>query len=161
MSHRLRWFAANFEEAGCAAMLGFMAALAFVNILARYLTNFSLAFTEEIEVSLLVWLTLLGAAAGFKHGVHLGLTFIVDRFPRWARRGLAVVTAALAVGLFLALIWFGIGQIRAEIRTATTSEALGIPQWIYTLGLPVGGAILIGRASQAMWRALRRHTAPL
>ena len=155
MPDRLRWFASNFEEACCAVMLGAMTALAFANILARYLTNFSLAFTEEIEVSLLVWLTLLGAAAGFKHGAHLGLTFIVDRFPRGARRALALAGAALAVGLFLALIWFGFWQLVDEAKTGTTSEALGIPQWIYTLGLPVGGATMIGRVVQAAGRALR------
>ena len=155
MSERLRWFAANFEEVCCAVMLAVMTALAFANILARYLTNFSLAFTEEIEVSLLVWLTLLGAAAGFKHGVHLGLTFIVDRFPRWTRRSLTVAGTALAAGLFLALIWFGFWQLVDEAKTGTTSEALGIPQWIYTLGLPVGGALMIGRAVQAARRGLR------
>ena len=159
MSERLRWFAANFEEACCAAMVGAMAVLAFVNILARYLTNYSLAFTEEVEVSLLVWLTLLGAAAGFKRGAHLGLTFLVDRFPRWLRRALTVGAAALAVALFLALVWFGLWQLVDEARMGTTSEALGLPQWIYTLGLPVGGLIMIGRAVQATRRALRAEPA--
>ncbi len=160
MGARLRWFAANFEEACCAAMLAAMALLAVLNILARYLTNFSLAFTEEVEVSLLVWVTLLGSAAGFKHGVHLGLTFLLERFPLWLRRALAAGTAALAMALFLALIGFGIAQIRDEISTGTTSEALGIPQWIYTAGLPVGGAILIGRAVQAARRTLRTPPPP-
>lgn len=159
MSHRLRWFAANFEEACCAAVVGAMSVLAFLNILARYLTNFSLAFTEEVEVSLLVWLTLLGAAAGFKHGAHLGLTFIVGRFPRWARRGVTVGGTALAVGLFLALAWFGLWQLLDEAKMGTTSEALGIPQWLYTLALPVGGIIMIGRAVQATRRALRGEAA--
>lgn len=155
MSARLRWFAANFEEACCAAMVGVMSVLAFLNILARYLTNFSLAFTEEVEVSLLVWLTLLGAAAGFKHGVHLGLTFIVERLPRRARRAVAAGGTVLAVGLFLALAWFGLWQLVDEAKMATTSEALGIPQWLYTLALPVGGIIMIGRAVQAARRGAR------
>ena len=155
MSQPARWIAENFEEACCTGMLAVMSVLAFANILARYLTNFSLAFTEEIEVSLLVWLTMLGAAAGFKHGVHIGLTFLLERLPPRARRALAVATAALGVGLYLALVWFSIWQIRDEALMGTTSEALGIPQWIYTLGLPVGGAIMTGRVVQAAWRALR------
>lgn len=160
MRARLRWIGANAEEACCAVLLAVMALVAFANVLARYLTNFSLAFTEEVEVSLLVWLTLLGAAAGVKRGVHLGLTFLVERFPGAARRALATASSALAVALFLALIWFSIGQIREEVQMATTSEALGIPQWIYTLGLPVGGAILIGRTVQAARRFLRAPGAP-
>lgn len=150
-----RWLDENFEEAICAGMLLFMATLAFVNILARYLTTFSLAFSEEIEVSLLVYLTMLGTAAGFKRGIHLGLVFLVSRFPRMARRGLQVGTTILACCLFLALLWFSIWQIQDEIAMATTSEALAIPQWIYTLGLPLGSILIVGRIIQATHRALR------
>src|SRR5574341_1602519 len=95
-----RWLDENFEEAVCAGMLLFMATLAFVNILARYLTTFSLAFSEEIEVSLLVYLTMLGTAAGFKRGVHLGLVFLVNWLPRAAQRWLRMGGAVLASGLF-------------------------------------------------------------
>jgi TRAP-type C4-dicarboxylate transport system permease small subunit len=150
-----RWLDEHFEEAVCAGMLLFMATLAFVNILTRYLTNFSLAFSEEIEVSLLVYLTMLGTAAGFKRGIHLGLVFLVNRFPRMARRGLQVGTTILACCLFLALVWFSIWQIQDEIAMATTSEALAIPQWIYTLGLPLGSILIVGRIIQATHRALR------
>jgi TRAP-type C4-dicarboxylate transport system permease small subunit len=150
-----RWLDENFEEAVCAGMLLFMATLAFVNILTRYLTNFSLAFSEEIEVSLLVYLTMVGAAAGFKRGIHLGLVFLVSRFPRVAQRGLHVGSAVLACGLFLTLFWFSVRQIQDEIAMATTSEALAIPQWWYTLALALGSIIIMARIIQATRRALR------
>ncbi len=150
-----RWLDENFEEAVCAGMLLFMATLAFVNILTRYLTNFSLAFSEEVEVSLLVYLTMLGAAAGFKRGIHLGLVFLVSRFPRVAQRGLQMGSTVLACGLFLALLWFSVRQIQDEIATATTSEALAIPQWWYTLALALGSIIIMARIIQATRRALR------
>jgi TRAP-type C4-dicarboxylate transport system permease small subunit len=151
-----RWLNDNFEEALCAAMLLFMAALAFLNILTRYLTNFSLAFSEEIEVSLLVYLTMLGSAAAFKRGIHLGLVFLVGRLPPSARRWLEVGSAVLACGLFAALCWFSVRQIQDEIAMRTTSEALAIPQWWYTLGLPLGSLIIVARIVQATRRALRR-----
>lgn len=154
-----RWLDEHFEEAACAGMLLFMAVLAFLNILTRYLTNFSLAFSEEIEVSLLVYLTMLGSAAAFRRGIHLGLVFLVNRFPRAAQRWLEVGSAALAVGLFLALFWFSLRQIQDEIAMATTSEALAIPQWIYTLGLPLGALMITVRIIQATRRAFREAAA--
>ena len=50
------------EEYICAFLLFFMAALAFANVLVRYLTDGSLAFTEELIVNLFVWITVLGGA---------------------------------------------------------------------------------------------------
>jgi TRAP-type C4-dicarboxylate transport system permease small subunit len=149
-----RWLDENLEEAVCAGLLFFMATLALANILTRYFTNISLAFSEEIEVSLLVYLTMLGTAAGFKRGIHLGLVFLVNWFPRPAQRWLRVAGAVLASGLFLALLYFSIRQIQDEIAMATTSEALAIPQWWYTLGLPLGSTIILLRIIQATRRAL-------
>jgi TRAP-type C4-dicarboxylate transport system permease small subunit len=149
------WLDENLEEALCAGLLFFMASLAFVNILTRYFTNISLAFSEEIEVSLLVYLTMLGTAAGFKRGIHLGLVFLVQRLPRRAQRWLGVGASALACALFLALCYFGVRQIQDEIAMATTSEALAIPQWWYTLGLPLGSLTIVTRIIQVTRRALR------
>jgi TRAP-type C4-dicarboxylate transport system permease small subunit len=150
-----RWLDENIEEALCAVLLFSMASLAFVNILARYFTNISLAFSEEIEVSLLVYLTMFGTAAGFKRGIHLGLVFLVERLPRPAQRWLRAGGGVLACGLFLALCYFGVRQIQDEIAMATTSEALAIPQWWYTLGLPVGSILIVARIIQVTRRALR------
>jgi TRAP-type C4-dicarboxylate transport system permease small subunit len=149
------WLDENCEEALCAGLLFFMASLAFVNILTRYFTNISLAFSEEIEVSLLVYLTMLGTAVGFKRGIHLGLVFLVQWLPRRAQRWLSVGGAVLASGLFLALLYFSVRQIQDEIAMATTSEALAIPQWWYTLGLPLGSIIIVARIIQVTRRALR------
>ncbi len=150
-----RWLDDNFEEAVCVGLLFFMASLAFLNILTRYFTNISLAFSEEIEVSLLVYVTMLGAAAGFKRGIHLGLVFLVNRLPRPAQRWLRVADAVLASGLFLALLYFSIRQIQDEIAVATTSEALAVPQWWYTMGLPLGSVVIVARIIQATRRVLR------
>ena len=39
-----------------------------------------------MEVGALVWLTMLGAAAGFRQGAHLSVTFLVARFAPRGRR---------------------------------------------------------------------------
>ena len=75
MSNKLRWVGRNVEEVVCAAMMTFMTALGFVNVAARYL-GYSMAYTEELLVMLLVWLTMLGTAAGFKRNAHLSMTFL-------------------------------------------------------------------------------------
>ena len=63
-------------------VMAVMTLVAFVNVVTRYFIRFALAFTEEIVVSLFVWLTLLGTAIAFRQGAHLGFSFIVDRTPK-------------------------------------------------------------------------------
>jgi len=144
------------EEGACVFLLVVMTGVAFVNVITRYLIRFSLAFTEELVVSLFVWLTLLGTAVAFREGSHLAFTFLVDRSPRTVRRLSIWLAAALGVALFGLLIYFGLGQIRSERMLGTTSEALAIPQWWYTAGIPVFGAVVILRIVQGAIRADRR-----
>lgn len=143
------------EEALAAAILGAMAVLAMANVVTRYLVRYSIAFTEELEIAGLVWVTMLGAAIGFREGAHLGFDFVRARCHPAVQRALVVLAAALTVGACLVLIWGGWRQIAAERALETTSEALGLPQWIYTAGIPVGAALVAVRVLEALWRDLR------
>jgi TRAP-type C4-dicarboxylate transport system permease small subunit len=133
-----------------------MTVVAFVNVVTRYLIRYSLAFTEEIVVSLFVWLTLLGTAVAFREGAHLAFTWLIERSPRAVRRVSLWLSTGLSVGLFAALAYFGLLQIGNERLLGTTSEALAIPQWWYTAGIPAFSALVIVRIVQSAWRARRR-----
>ena len=140
----------------CVLLLAVMTAVALLNVVTRYLIRYSLAFTEEVVVSLFVWLTLLGASIAFREGMHLGFTWVVERMPRGLQRCAIWLSAALALGLFTAVVYFGVGQIRSERQLGTTSEALAVPQWWYTAGIPVIGVLILLRIVQGAVRAQRK-----
>lgn len=142
---KIRWFAEHLEEVLGAFLLGSMACLAFANVLARYLFHYPLAFTEELEVNSLVWLTMLGTAAAFRRNRHLRLIFFLQRLPTSIQRWLNLLMALVGVLLFIVLGCYGYLQILDERELEITSEALGIQQWYYTLSIPVGAALIILR----------------
>lgn len=151
----LLWLRDNFEEAACALLLLVMAVVAFINVAIRYGTNYSFAFVEEVEVSALVYLTVFGGAAAFRRGLHLGLHFVFVRFPLPVRRAVLVLSMALILLVFGSLTYYGILQIRDERLLGTLSEALQVPQWVYTLAVPLGSTLIVVRALQrtvALWR---------
>jgi len=137
-------------------VMAVMTMVAFINVVTRYFIRFSLAFTEEIVVSLFVWLTLLGTAVAFRQGSHLGFSFLVDRCPKSVQRTAIWLAALLGIVLFAFLIYFGIGQIQSERQLGTTSESLAIPQWWYTAGIPVFGLLIIVRIVEGAIAADRK-----
>ena len=58
MSHSPQRRPARIERAVAAACMALLCIITFVNVVTRYLTNASFAFTEEVSVFLLVLLTL-------------------------------------------------------------------------------------------------------
>lgn len=153
MPKNLTWFMTHFEEVLCAILFAIMAIVAFINVISRYLLKYSLAFTEELLISFFVWLTLLGAAIAFRQGSHLGFNFIMDRLPLKIQKGLLWLGAFLGSFLFLVLIYFAIHQVREEITLGMTSSGIGVPQWWYSIGMPIWSVLVIIRIFQGAYRA--------
>ncbi len=152
-----RKFLDNFEEAMAGVILLIMASVAFINVITRYLVKYSLAFTEELEVNLFVWMVLLGAAAGFKRGSHLGVNFIVSFFPKRVKKVVIVIGYIITAFLFIVLIYLGIKEIMDEMALDATSESLGIPVWWYTIGVPIGSAIVVWRIIERISKELKEE----
>jgi len=137
------------EEGLLVLLFVLMFAVAFANVVTRYFLRYALAFTEEIVLAAFVWATLLGAAVAFRRGAHLAFSFIVDHLPPRGRRAALWLSAAASTVLFLALAYYGVHQVRLERQLGFTTEALALPQWWYTLGVPLLAVLLAVRAVQA------------
>lgn len=76
----------RFEDLLGSFILAVMAVIAFINVIVRYCTSFSFAWTEEITINFFVWITMLGTARAFREGGHLGMTALYDSLPLRYRR---------------------------------------------------------------------------
>ena len=121
-----------------AILLFTMASIAFVNILSRYLFHFSFAATEEITINLFVWVTVIGSGIAFERGGQLGMITLYNLFPKKFKKIVIVFSAALGAVLFLLVDIYMIQAIYEELTLFNaTSAALGIPVWIYYVGVPI------------------------
>ena len=121
-----------------AILLFIMASIAFVNILSRYLFHFSFAATEEITINLFVWVTVIGSGLAFERGGQLGMITLYNLFPKKFKKIVIVFSAALGAVLFLLVDIYMIQAIYEELTLFNaTSAALGIPVWIYYVGVPI------------------------
>ena len=115
-----------------------MAAIAFINILSRYLFHFSFAATEEITINLFVWITVIGSGLAFERGGQLGMTTLYRLFPPKFKKLVILFSAGLSAALFLLVDIYMIQAIYEEVTLFNaTSAALGIPVWIYYVGVPI------------------------
>lgn len=156
MKKNLKRLVTHFEEALCVFLFAMMGIIMFVNVISRYLLKYSLAFTEELVVSFFVWVTLLGTAIAFRQGSHLSFNFITERLPAKLQKGLLWLGALLGALLFALLIYFSIHQIKDEIVLRITSSGIGVPQWWYSIGMPIWSLLVILRIFQGAFLASKR-----
>ncbi len=137
-----------------------MAALCLItmaNVVVRYFTNISFAFTEEISVALLVVMTLVGASTAFYRGKHIAILFVVELFSRRAREAFALLSLVACTLMFGLLAWYGTRMAWDDFRYEVTSPALGVPQWFYSVWLPLLAVLIVVRLLGLVRRHLKRN----
>lgn len=147
-------------ENGLAALaFAVITAVAFSNVVSRYFLDASLAFTSEITVNVAVWLIMLGAVIGVREGSHLGFSLLHERLTGTAKNVLTVFIAAAIIVFFAVLAWYGWEQVQSQIANGRSTPSMQIPQWLFSLALPVGSVLGIVRCVQVTGRALRGRDA--
>jgi TRAP-type C4-dicarboxylate transport system permease small subunit len=143
------------EEFFAAMTMALICLITFANVVVRYFTDESFAFTEELSVFLLVVLAFVGASAAFAKNTHIRVTFFVERLPEgvafWAE--MAVVVTGLA--LFSLISGYGVRLALDDLRFETTSPGIGVPQWFYSVWLPVLSAVIALRLLGRLIRLFR------
>src|SRR5215204_6497292 len=138
----------SIEKGIAAAAMAALCLITLGNVVARYLTNYSFAFTEEYSIALMVVVTMLGAGIATAADRQIRITWFADLLPPAGRRWAEVVSTLAVIVMFVLVVW-------DEYRFEVASPGLGEPQWIYTLALPVLSAAVVGRAIGHLVRTLR------
>jgi TRAP-type C4-dicarboxylate transport system permease small subunit len=126
-----------------------MAALAlitFANVLVRYFTNSSFAWTEEISVFLMIVLALVAGSAAVARDVHIRIEYFAEGGSMARRRVLARFGALMVALLFGAIAVLSVRVVWDDFRFEETSPGIGVPQWWYSVWLPVFSALITWRA---------------
>ncbi len=136
-----------------------MAALAlitFANVLVRYFTDSSFAWTEEFSVFLMIVLSLVGGSAAVARDRHIRIEYFAEGGSMARRKRLAQFGALMVALLFFAIAILSTRMVWDDYRFGETSPGIGVPQWWYSVWLPV---IALGIALRAMGLFLRRGRA--
>ena len=148
------------EKVVAAAAMAALCLITLGNVVARYLTNYSFAFTEEYSIALMVVVTMLGASIATALDRNIRITWFAEQLPPAGRRAAETAATLATILMFLLLVALGGRLVWDEYRFEVTSPGLGEPQWIYTLALPVLALAIVGRAVGHLVRTLRARRPP-
>ena len=119
-------------------MMAYMTIMNFLNVVFRSVASMSFSFTEELTVTVFVWVTMFGIALGFKKNAHLGMSYFVDHFHGKAKAALVIFSGLCSLALMGGLVVYGIEMVDGQIMMGSTTPVLGIPQDVHGLSIPVG-----------------------
>lgn len=126
----------------------------------RFVLNDPLSWSEELGRYLFVWISFLGAAAGVRYQVHLGIDLLPKILPPKTYRGVVILMNLLVQVFLVVIIYWGfkiLGVIRFQ-----TSPSMNLSMLYPYLAVPVGSIFMLVNslrisAAAAMGRPLDRE----
>lgn len=128
------------------AIMAALALITFANVLVRYFTDSSFAWTEEFSVFLMILLALVAGSGAVARNQHIRIEFFADGGSLRRRRALARFGSLMVALLFALIAVLSVRVVWDDFHFEETSPGIGVPQWWYSVWLPVVSALITLRA---------------
>ncbi len=136
-------------------VMALLVCITFANVVVRYFTDESFAWTEEFSVFLMIVLALVAGSAAVARDRNIRIEFFFERGSAARQRRLAVLSALAVAAMFVALAVLGARIAWDEYTFGETSPGVGVPSWWYSVWLPLLSAAIVLRALGVAARNLR------
>lgn len=112
-------------------------------VLARYIFNSPIGWSEEIAVYLMIWVVFLGAAYTLKENAHIGVDILISRLSPPKKRAMLLFHYLVGIFFMSILLIHGIDMVMFTLKMDSHSIAIDFPLVLSHLAVPVGSVILI------------------
>nr|WP_319393616.1 TRAP transporter small permease [uncultured Desulfobacter sp.] len=119
-----------------------LAFIGFVQVITRYVFNFSFPWFEELGRYLGVFIAFLGAAIGVKTGSHFTMDLLVTMLPSSIKWLVNLFSHILSAGFFFMVALYSWKIISRMYGYETTSPAMGMPMYMAYLPIPVFSVVI-------------------
>ncbi len=128
----------RFESFALAGGVLLMAANTVANVVGRFVFQYSIFFTEELNRILIILITFAGIGYAARRGRHIRMSAIFDTLPFASRKALMIAIALITSVAMFALCYFSLSYIGKVQTSGRVLPALQIPVWWIFIWVPVG-----------------------
>lgn len=157
---KLDYILNHFEEYLGVISLIFTSLLVFVQVVLRYLFNYSLSWSEEIARYLIVWFVFIGSSIAVREKAHATMDALVTYLPQTGKRIFSLLANLVSIVFCVLLVWSGSSMVSGVMEFGTVTPSTGMPMYIPYLALPVGACLMLIRFLQLLIQDVKSFGSP-
>ena len=147
----MRWLE-HLEEGLVIFLMAAMTLVTFMQVVARYVFNYSFVWALELTGVMFAWLIFVGMSYGVRVGAHIGVDVVVKSLGAQAARVVGSLAAFLCIVYALIVTWGGYQYVSKMHDVGILMQDMPVQQWIPRLVIQLGFALLAFRFAQLLWR---------
>ena len=151
----IRWLDNNLEEVLMVLLLFGIALVMILQVVTRYVFNYSMSWSDELVRYFLVWSCFLSVSFCVKKRISIKIDSLLHALPEKAKPWLRAVRHLIILVFCILMIPFAVTFIRQAVASGATSAAMQIPMYYIQSAPLVGFLLLAVRCLQALIREVR------
>jgi C4-dicarboxylate transporter DctQ subunit len=144
----LSWLEKHFEEIICCSCIAIIACCVFLQVLARYVFNVAVHWTEEVSAFAMVWAVYMGAALCVRERFHIRIIVGVRALPQALGRYVIYLADILWVFFCVFMLKVSFEYLGVLWKFTATTPSLGINEIYPQSILVIGYALMLIRIVQ-------------
>ncbi|MCI8415900.1 MAG: TRAP transporter small permease [Lachnospiraceae bacterium] len=138
----------NLEEVILCILLTILVCVSGLQVIARYLFNNSLTWSEELCRYLYVWTGFITISFVIKKGTIIKIDTLLLFLPEKLKKLLDVITSLISLAVVSILFKNAILIVQKAMASGQTSAAMKLPMWIVYMGPAIGFLLAIIRLAE-------------
>ena len=144
----LKWLERHIEELICCTCITVIAVAVFAQVMARYVFEVALHWTEETAAIAMVWAVYTGAALCVRERFHIRIVVAVQALPTKMGRVVVILADVLWAAFCIFMVRVSWDYLYVFWRFPEVSPSLGINQFYPQTILVIGYALMLIRLIQ-------------
>ena len=126
------------EEYVASSLLIVTSLLVFVQVILRYFANYSISWSEEIALMMIVWFIFLGSSIAVREKAHVNMDVLSSVLPRKGKLVLEFAAVLISVIFCVLVAKAGVNMVIGAHDIGSASTSLKIPLYVPYASVPVG-----------------------
>jgi len=98
----------------------------FLQVVNRFIFKIPVMWPEELARYLMIWMSFVAGAVGFRKGAHMGVDILVNKFTGKSKQVLIMIQSMLIILFTVVVAYFAMVVINMQLTTGQLSPALQI-----------------------------------
>lgn len=143
----------NIDEIISCFFLVVLVSITIIGVFARYVLNNPLSWTEEVSLTLFVWLTMMAAASALRKKQHISIDFLVETMPEKIKKKLKMIVSLINISVLLTMSNLGY-QLSIQSSNRLTS-VLKMPYSYINISVTIGCLFMVFIELGELWSSLK------
>ncbi|MBS4535059.1 TRAP transporter small permease [Clostridium sp. D2Q-14] len=133
------------EELTASSLLIITSLLVFVQVLMRYMFNYSISWTEEVARYMIAWFIFLGSSIAVKENAHVNMDALSNLIKGKISQVISIIIDLINIAFCILTIMAGVKMIQSSISLGTIATSIPLPLYIPYASVPVGVSFMLVR----------------